>query len=167
MKKQVKKVQKTEEKISRTKKLVTKSVPPVESPPKTLDWFKQKLAEERDSIFFNQKSTRERYQVQQEVMSDEVDMASADTDQNMLLRLNNRETLYLKKINLALRRIHDGNFGECESCGGEIEPKRLEARPTVSLCVACKEEQERSEQVSIVGRGHKSLGDSFYKRIGH
>jgi DnaK suppressor protein len=76
----------------------------------------------------------------------------------MRMRLRNREALFLRKIDEALRRIADGSFGECEECGDDIELKRLEARPTATMCVACKEEAERREHVHIDGHRPKSLG---------
>jgi DnaK suppressor protein len=85
-------------------------------------------------------------------------------DKEMRMRLCNRETLYLKKVDEALRRIEDGNFGECEECGEDIEFRRLEARPTATHCVSCKEEQERKEGLTAAGRQHKSLGQSFSRR---
>jgi DnaK suppressor protein len=51
----------------------------------------------------------------------------------------------LRKIDEALARISSGNFGECEGCGDEIAIKRLEARPTTTFCISCKEQQENRE----------------------
>ncbi len=48
----------------------------------------------------------------------------------------------LKQIAAALKRIDDGEYGECLSCGGEINPKRLEVDPSVSQCIACAEKEE-------------------------
>ena len=84
----------------------------------------------------------------------------------MRMRLRNREMLYLKKVNEALRRIQDGIFGLCEMCEEPIEVRRLEARPTATLCVSCKEEEERSEKATANGRRHKSLGYTFSNRFG-
>ncbi|MGA7769618.1 MAG: TraR/DksA family transcriptional regulator [Candidatus Sulfotelmatobacter sp.] len=44
----------------------------------------------------------------------------------------------------ALRRVHDGSFGQCLSCGNEINPKRLEAVPWTRYCIACQEKIERA-----------------------
>ncbi len=52
----------------------------------------------------------------------------------------------LDKINKALVKIDDGTFGVCEECGEEISVKRLEARPETTLCIKCKEDQEREER---------------------
>jgi DnaK suppressor protein len=89
---------------------------------------------------------------------DDVDQASADMEQALRLRLRNRENLLVKKVDEALERIENGTFGECESCGEDIELRRLEARPTATFCIACKEEQEQRELNTADGRRPKSLG---------
>ena len=78
-------------------------------------------------------------------MSDEVDLASAEYDQAFLHRMRDREKGLLKKIAKALKRIEEGEYGECESCGNYIGYKRLTARPEADLCIECKEEQEMLE----------------------
>jgi DnaK suppressor protein len=97
-------------------------------------------------------------ELQKDDLLDEVDMTTVEMTAQMKSRLLNREALFLKKINQALRRIQDGTFGICDTCGDAIEYRRLEARPTASLCVGCKEEQERQESMHIDGRRCKSLG---------
>ena len=61
-------------------------------------------------------------------------------------RCHGRERGLLDKIEKALSRLEDGSFGMCDSCGEEISAKRLEARPEATLCIQCKEEQERQER---------------------
>ena len=75
------------------------------------------------------------------------DQATAETDQNFLLRLKEREQKLLKKIDEALERIANGTFGICESCGQEIGFKRLKARPVTTLCINCKTQQEAEEKI--------------------
>ena len=75
------------------------------------------------------------------------DQATAVADQNFMLRLKEREQKLLKKIDEALDRITQGTFGVCESCGGEISFKRLQARPVTTLCIECKTKQEEDEKV--------------------
>ena len=50
----------------------------------------------------------------------------------------------LDEVDMALARIEAGTFGRCESCGQLIPPKRLERLPDASLCVSCKEKQEKA-----------------------
>src|SRR3989337_399529 len=75
------------------------------------------------------------------------DQATAETDQNFMLRLKEREQKLLKKIDETLERIENGTFGICESCGKEIGFKRLQARPVTTLCIACKTQQEEEEKI--------------------
>ena len=79
----------------------------------------------------------------QDDLADEVDQASSELNQNVHLRLRDRERDTLQKIEEALAKIEEGIYGKCESCEEPIEPKRLEAQPTAELCVSCKEEQEQ------------------------
>jgi DnaK suppressor protein len=126
--------------------------------------FKRIFESQREKILFNSRVVREDFSVCADDRYDEVDQATTDIEQSMRMRLRNRETLYIKKIDEALRRIEEGNFGQCDDCGEDIELRRLEARPTATLCVFCKEEQERREILTAVGREHKSLGATFSRR---
>jgi DnaK suppressor protein len=76
---------------------------------------------------------------------DEVDLVNLERDRELLLKLQGRNRFYLKKIDEALNRIENGTFGECAECGCGIEMNRLQARPTATHCIECKESQERSE----------------------
>jgi DnaK suppressor protein len=73
---------------------------------------------------------------------DSLDYANASIQQRMSLHLHNRQSRLIEKIKQALRRIEEGTFGECQDCGEEIGSKRLEARPTATLCVVCKAANE-------------------------
>jgi len=79
-------------------------------------------------------------------LPDEMDLASSEYIQSMDFRLRGREKSLLSKLDLAIKKIEDGTFGQCESCDEPIGKKRLEARPETSLCIKCKEDQEREER---------------------
>jgi DnaK suppressor protein len=79
-------------------------------------------------------------------LPDEMDLASSEYLQSFTFRLRGREKSFLDKINKALVKIDEGSFGVCEECGEEISMKRLEARPETTLCIRCKEDQERVEK---------------------
>ncbi|MBS1963477.1 MAG: TraR/DksA family transcriptional regulator [Bdellovibrionales bacterium] len=130
----------------------------------SMNRFKKMFLAEKRKILFNHKVLREDFSVNADDRFDEIDQATTDVEQSMRMRLNNRETLYLKKIDESLERIEEGTFGLCESCEEDIGLKRLEARPTATLCVSCKEEQERKEVHTAAGLAHKSLGESFSKK---
>ncbi len=74
------------------------------------------------------------------------DRASQESEFSMELRTRDRERKLLKKINEALDLLDDGEYGFCESCGVEIGIRRLEARPTATLCIDCKTLDEIREK---------------------
>ncbi len=126
--------------------------------PETLMHFRSLFEEQKKNIIFSQGLIDQNLMVNPDDLADEADVTSSELEASMRMRLRNRETLYLKKIDEALRRIAEGSFGECTACSEEIESRRLEARPTTTLCLHCKEEQERRETLHIDGHRHKSLG---------
>lgn len=115
--------------------------------------FKRIFVEQQNQLKMNVSLVDENLMVRPED-KDEVDQANADIEQSMRMQLKNRETFTLQKINAALRRIEDGSYGECESCGESIELRRLQARPTTTLCIACKEEEEKMSASVVLG--HRS-----------
>lgn len=114
----------------------------------TLDKFRDLLHAERRKIMENAQATLNSSEIELSVddMPDENDLASALYEQNLALRFRGREQKLLHKIAKALRRLDEGEFGDCEVCGDEISERRLEARPVTTMCIACKEEQERNER---------------------
>jgi len=79
-------------------------------------------------------------------LADEMDLASSEYLQSFTFRLRGREKVFLEKIDHALEKIRNGSFGVCEDCGDAISMKRLEARLETTLCIRCKEDQERVEK---------------------
>jgi DnaK suppressor protein len=75
------------------------------------------------------------------------DQATAEMDQNFVIRLKEREQKLLKKIDEALDRLATNTYGICERCGEEIPYPRLKARPVTTLCIACKTLQEQEEKI--------------------
>ena len=109
--------------------------------------FKTLLTEKRDEIVKKAKQTLEEdMTLDANDLPDEMDLASSEYLQSFTFRLRGREKVFLDKIEKALRKIEDGSFGICEECGEEISIKRLEARPETTLCIRCKEDQERVEK---------------------
>ncbi|MHB1358381.1 MAG: RNA polymerase-binding protein DksA [Rhodocyclaceae bacterium] len=80
------------------------------------------------------------------VFADPNDRASQESDIALELRNRDRERRLIKKIDESLALIEGGEYGYCESCGVEIGLKRLEARPTATMCIDCKELEERREK---------------------
>ena len=79
-------------------------------------------------------------------LPDEMDLASSEYLQSFTFRLRGREKVFLDKIQKAIEKIENGSFGVCDDCGEKISVKRLEARPETTLCIRCKEDQERVEK---------------------
>lgn len=109
--------------------------------------FKKLLEAKRDEIERRAQHTlSEDMNLDPSELPDEMDLASTEYLQSFTFRLRGREKTFLKKIHKALLKIDKGNFGECEECLEPIGLKRLEARPETTLCIQCKEEQEREEK---------------------
>ncbi len=109
--------------------------------------LKDNLEKRRDEILAQAASVKEPvYSFKEEDLLDEVDLASSESDQNMSIRLRDRERILLKKIEKALVKIDSSEYGICEACGEEIGFRRLMARPVTDMCIRCKEEQERVER---------------------
>ena len=109
--------------------------------------FKTILEEKRAAIIKNAEQTLDQdMTLDSNDLPDEMDLASSEYLQSFTFRLRGREKVFLDKIEKALRKIEDGSFGTCEECSEEISIKRLEARPETTLCIRCKEDQERVER---------------------
>jgi DnaK suppressor protein len=80
------------------------------------------------------------------VFADPNDRASQESDIALELRNRDRERKLIKKIDESLALIENEEYGYCESCGIEIGLKRLEARPTATLCIDCKTLEEHREK---------------------
>ncbi len=85
------------------------------------------------------------------ILSELADQASIEIDRNFMLKLKERERKLLKKIEKAIEKIENNEYGTCEACGQQIELKRLEARPVTDLCIECKTEQEEEERLREKG----------------
>lgn len=114
---------------------------------KDLERFKEMLVKKKQGLIQSAlKYQSEEITSKQDELPDEADLASRETNLASLLRLKDRERRLIKKINMALEKIGEGTYGICEICEEPIELKRLEARPEASLCLGCKEEEERKEK---------------------
>ncbi|MBI5480419.1 MAG: TraR/DksA C4-type zinc finger protein [Deltaproteobacteria bacterium] len=114
---------------------------------KDLKRFKEILLGKKAELLRNaQKTLTEDMTLDADDLPDEMDLASSEYLQSFTFRLRGREKTFLKKIDHALKKIDDGHFGVCEECEEPISLKRLEARPETTLCIRCKEDQERIEK---------------------
>ena len=103
-----------------------------------LEW-KQQLMEE---------SVRTVHHMQDEAANfpDPNDRATQEEEFTLELRTRDRERKLIKKIEESLIDLDKGDYGFCESCGTEIGIRRLEARPTATLCIDCKTLDEIREK---------------------
>jgi DnaK suppressor protein len=117
---------------------------------KKLEEFRTRLEERQSYLRRNVTRTQEDgRQSDQDSAQDIADRASSSYTKEFLFHQSNNERQLLQMVQGALERIRQGTFGECISCGREINPKRLEAVPWTRHCIECQEklEQGRLEQV--------------------
>ncbi len=115
---------------------------------KELKKFQELLEEKRKAVLERAREmlSEENMTLDTNDLPDEMDLASSEYLQSFEFRLRGREKSLLSKLDLALKKIGDGTFGVCEICEEPIGKKRLEARPETTLCIKCKEDQEREER---------------------
>lgn len=111
-----------------------------------LEYFKALLTKRKQDLIEGTTETVVEMTDEDETFPDPNDRATLEADRNFLLRIRERERKLKTKIEKALERIEDGTFGICEECGEDISEGRLKARPVTTLCIKCKEEQEKQEK---------------------
>lgn len=109
-----------------------------------LEFFRHRLLQMRAEVLEREVDVKERLH-QREVFADPADRATAEEEHWLDLRLRERESLLLRKIDDALRRLENREFGYCEKTGDPIGIPRLLARPTATVCVDVKGQDERVE----------------------
>ncbi len=107
-------------------------------------FFRSRLLVMRQEVLAREMDAKERLH-QREVFADPADRATAEEEHWLDLRLRERESLLLRKIDEALKRIADREYGYCEKTGDPIGIPRLLARPTATVCVDIKGQDERVE----------------------
>lgn len=109
--------------------------------------FRKILTEQREQLVGNAKrALTGDVHVDPDDFPDEIDTAASEVNLQFTGRLREREQGLLAKIDAALEKIENGEYGECMSCGEDIGVKRLKARPVAELCIDCKSEQEKIER---------------------
>ena len=109
-----------------------------------MEFFRQRLMEMRDEILQRQSDVRQQLH-EHELFADPADRATAEEEHALALRLRERESILLAKIEQSLRRIHDKEYGYCVKTGDAIGIPRLLARPTATVCVQVKDYDEKVE----------------------
>ncbi|MEQ1507171.1 MAG: TraR/DksA C4-type zinc finger protein [Myxococcota bacterium] len=83
---------------------------------------------------------------QRDVLADTTDIASEESDRDMTLRMHDHERKLVDEIRAALKRVDEGDYGECEACGEDIGERRLLARPMATHCIDCMTELELTQR---------------------
>ena len=113
------------------------------------DHFRHILNAWRDELGAEMDRARHRMQDETVNYPDPTDRATQESEMTLELRTRDRERKLIRKIEETLDQIDSGEYGFCESCGAEIGLRRLEARPTATLCIDCKTLEElREKQVA-------------------
>jgi DnaK suppressor protein len=113
-----------------------------------LRYYRRKLLDWKEAILLEAKGTLAQLQTDSVREPDVTDRASTETDWSIELRTRDRQRKLISKIEAALRRIEEGEYGYCEVTGEPISLARLEARPIATMTVEAQERHERHEKVS-------------------
>ncbi|WP_442680864.1 RNA polymerase-binding protein DksA [Sphingomonas sp. ASY06-1R] len=116
--------------------------------PQQQQYFRRKLLDWKESILRESRETLAQLQVDSLREPDVTDRASSETDWGIELRTRDRQRKLISKIEAAIRRIDEGEYGYCEVTGEPISLARLEARPVATMTVEAQERHERNEKVS-------------------
>ncbi len=104
-----------------------------------LSAWRQELMEEVDRTMHHMRDDASNF-------PDPNDRATQESEFSLELRTRDRERKLIKKISQTIDRLDDHDYGWCDSCGVEVGIRRLEARPTATLCIDCKTIQEQKEK---------------------
>jgi DnaK suppressor protein len=112
-----------------------------------LEYFRRKLIAWKEDLIEGSKVTISGLQNNTRNIPDITDRASEETDRALELRARDRQRKLVSKIDAALRRIDEGEYGYCEVTGAPISLKRLDARPIATMTLEAQEKHERREKV--------------------
>ncbi len=111
------------------------------------EYFRRKLVDWKNDLLIDSKDTIEGLQDNTRNIPDVADRASEETDRALELRTRDRQRKLVAKIESALRRIDEGEYGYCEVTGEPISLRRLDARPIATMSLEAQERHERREKV--------------------
>jgi len=111
---------------------------------KKLEYFRKRLeVRQQDLRRMVSRTQQDGRAADEDTAQDIADRAASSYTKEFLFHQSNNDRQLLKMVEGALARIREGNFGECISCGKEINPKRLEAVPWTRHCIECQEKLEQ------------------------
>jgi DnaK suppressor protein len=111
------------------------------------EYFRRKLRSWKEDIIRESRETLQHLQDESGHLPDLADRASTETERSLELRTRDRQRKLISKIDAALRRIDEGNYGYCDETGEPISLKRLDARPIATLSIEAQERHEKRERV--------------------
>ena len=111
-----------------------------------LEYFRHKLIKWREELVEESKQTIDNLREEVRDVGDEAERATRETENSLELRTRDRYRKLISKIDKALKRIDDGEYGFCEETGEEIGLERLEARPIATLCLDAQERWEHRQR---------------------
>ncbi|NIT14874.1 MAG: RNA polymerase-binding protein DksA [Candidatus Dadabacteria bacterium] len=114
--------------------------------PNELKMYKDLLQQRMEMLMGTAGDTLDEMSQGEESFPDPLDRAMSESSRSIELRTRDRERKLIQKIKQAIQRTEDGTYGVCDDCGEEISANRLKARPETTLCINCKEEQEKVEK---------------------
>ncbi|MBA2662547.1 MAG: RNA polymerase-binding protein DksA [Bradymonadaceae bacterium] len=112
----------------------------------TLAEIRQDLERQRAELINRSHLARNELREREREPGDSIDQSTDEQGTSTQLRIKDRERNLLAKINEALQRMDDGEYGYCDICSEPIGVGRLKARPMATMCIDCKEEEEREER---------------------
>lgn len=112
-----------------------------------LEYFRRKLLDWKAEILNVSRETLEGLAESSRNIPDIADRASEETDRALELRTRDRQRKLISKIDAALRRIENGEYGYCDVTGEPISLRRLDARPIATMTLEAQERHERRERV--------------------
>ena len=112
-----------------------------------VEYFRRKLIAWKNDLLIESRETIEGLQDGTRNIPDMADRASEETDRALELRTRDRQRKLVSKIDAALRRIDEGEYGYCDVTGEPISLKRLNARPIATMSLEAQERHERREKV--------------------
>ena len=112
-----------------------------------VEYFRRKLIAWKNDLLIESRETIEGLQDGTRNIPDMADRASEETDRALELRTRDRQRKLVSKIDAALRRIDEGEYGYCDVTGEHISLKRLNARPIATMSLEAQERHERREKV--------------------
>ena len=115
--------------------------------PQHLEYFRRKLLSWKADLLVETRETLEGLQCTTRNIPDVADRASEETDRSLELRTRDRQRKLVTKIDAALQRIAEGEYGYCKVTGEPISLKRLDARPIATMSLEAQERHERKEKV--------------------